>query len=188
VDGGWADTWVVRPGNSTLSLMVQYTLPYEDGASVSHLLKYPTTTINLPLPDVGVSLDLDDGWVPGQQAAMGGGSFTSYTMSNLAAGSELTMAFEGRPRLVAGATTVERDNTTELLVGGLVAVAVIGIAVVLISRWRREPEEELDRDELLELIAGLDDAYEMGEIAEDEYLAEREGLLAELKTIWEQEG
>jgi hypothetical protein len=78
------------------------------------------------------------------------------------------------------------DNVLELAIGFGVALLVAGIAAVVIRRWRLDSADEpLDRDELLQEIADLDDAYEAGEISEADYHLEREAILADLKAVWE---
>ena len=62
---------------------------------------------------------------------------------------------------------------------------VIGLAAVFIRRWRVEAGEELSQDELLQMLADLDDEYEAGEIDERSYQRERAALKEELAAIWQ---
>jgi hypothetical protein len=80
-----------------------------------------------------------------------------------------------------------RDNSTELIIGAGAALLVIGLAVFTVGRWRREPEPDLTRDELLQAIADLDAEYEAGEITSSEYNSEREWLKEALLEIWDEE-
>ena len=60
------------------------------------------------------------------------GTISTYGQSDLPAGSELTLALEGRARAASSATTGPlRDNTAELLIGAGAAVLVIGIAAIV---------------------------------------------------------
>jgi mono/diheme cytochrome c family protein len=186
-DSGWADTLPLRPGPGSLTMLVQYTLPYEDGLTISQPVNYDTTNVNLVVPEIGVSLGEGDGWVSGGTQTMEGGTVTSYAQTNIPAGQELVLTLEGRPRSGNSTTAnLVSDNALELVIGLGAAVLVIGIAAVAIRRWRLEPEEEyLDRDQLLQEMADLDDAYEAGEISEEEYQGQRQELKAELMEIWE---
>lgn len=184
---GWADTLPLRPGMGSLTMLVQYTLPYDNGLTISRPVNYETNSVNLVVPEVGVSLAEGDGWVSGGSQTMEGGTVTSYAQMNIPAGQELVMNLEGRPRSVNSATAnLVGDNTLELVIGLGAAALVIGIAAVAIRRWRLEPEEEyLDRDQLLQEMADLDDAYEAGEIGEADYQSQRQEIKDDLMAIWE---
>jgi hypothetical protein len=186
-DLGWADTLPLRPGMGSLTLLVQYALPYDDGLTISLPVDYDTNNVNLVVPEVGVSLGEGDGWVSGGTQTMEGGTVTSYAQMNIPAGQELVINLEGRPRVESSATAnLVGDNTLELVIGLGAAALVVGIAAVAIRRWRLEPEEAyLDRDQLLQEMADLDDAYEAGEIGEAEYHSQRQKIKDELMAIWE---
>jgi hypothetical protein len=186
-DAGWADTLPLRPGMGSLTMLVQYALPYDDDLSISRPVNYDTNNVNLVVPEVGVSLAEGDGWVSGGSQTMEGGTVTSYAQMNIPAGQELVMNLEGRPRIGNTATAnLVGGNTLELVIGLGAAALVIGIAAVVIRRWRLEPEEEyLDRDQLLQEMADLDDAYEAGEIGEADYHSQRQEIKDELMALWE---
>jgi len=186
-NSGWADTLPLRPGPGSLTLLVQYSLPYDGEVAFAHPLNYATFSVNLVLPDVGVTLDESSGWVNGGTQAMEGGSVTSYQQMALPAGSELVLNLEGQPRAGGISTTnLVSDNALELVLGVAAALVVVGIAAVVIRRWQLDSGDEiLDRDELLQEIADLDDAYDAGEISETDYQRDREAILADLKAIWE---
>ena len=76
------------------------------------------------------------------------------------------------------------DNTTELLIGAAAAFLVIGLAAVVIRRWRLDAGQEWHQDDLLQALADLDDEYEAGEIDERTYRRERAELKQELAAIW----
>jgi hypothetical protein len=188
-DSGFADTIPVRAGPGTLTLLVQYTMPYDEEQTITHPLKYATSGVNLVLPEVGVTLDETDGWVNGGQQTMENGIVTTFGRANIAADEQVTMTLEGRPRSnSAAAGTVIGDNALEMVIGVAVAGVVIGGAAFMVRRWRNETEDVYpSREELLQEIAGLDDAFEAGEVDENEYHSQREELKAELMTIWEDE-
>jgi HAMP domain-containing protein len=118
---------------------------------------------------------------------MGTGPVSTFGQGDLPAGSEIVLRLDGEPSLTGGASSenVFRDNSTELLIGIAVAAGVIVIAVWLIRGWRQEPLQEMSRDELLDELADLDDAFEAGEINEAEYHRERDEIKADLMAIWE---
>ncbi len=188
-DSGFADTIPVRAGPGTLTLLVQYTMPYDEEQTITHPLKYATSGVNLVLPEVGVTLDETDGWVNGGQQTMENGIVTTFGRANIAADEQVTMTLEGRPRSnSAAAGTVIGDNALEMVIGVAVAGVVIGGAAFMVRRWRNETEDVYpSREELLQEIADLDDAFEAGEVDENEYHSQREELKAELMTIWEDE-
>jgi mono/diheme cytochrome c family protein len=189
-ESGYADTLPLRPGPATLTILATYDLPYDEQASLSHPLNYDTSRVNLVLPDVGVELAGTADWVAGGQTAMQGGSVSTYGQSDLPAGSELSLDLEGKPRATtSSSSTVSSvgDNSTELLIGAVAAVIVIGIAAVFIRRWRVEADDEWDQDELLQALADLDDEFAAGEIDERTYQRERDELKAELAAIWQSE-
>jgi hypothetical protein len=188
VSAGYADTIPMEPGLDSLTMLVTYELPYEDGMSISHLVNYRTSLVNLVLQDAGVELADTTGWVDGGQTAMGDTTISTYGRTDLTAGSEITLVLEGKPRATGSSSaSLISDNSSELLIGVLAAALVIGLAVIVISRGRVHNVEELDQDDLLQALADLDDDYEAGEIGEKEYWREREALKAELAAMWRDE-
>lgn len=204
---GYADTIPLRPGRSNSSLVVNYTLPYDEGVTLSHDLPYAATSVTVILPDVGVSLTNAEAWTQQTQQTMGG-MFLSYAQQNLPPGSTLNLVLSGEPEVVStamGNSTVAatRNQSTELIIGG-VGLLLVGIvaALVIRSRMAHRDEDEEDEevyegeadmaggngrsaDELILIIAALDDAYERGELDEEAYHREREQLKTELKAVWQ---
>jgi hypothetical protein len=179
----------LRPGTGSTILLLRYSLPYEDGLSLTQSVLYPVDGVNLVLPEVGVSLTGDSEWVDMGQQALEVGSFRSFSHGPIAAGDSFTLALDGEPRLTSGGSAAARpSNTTELVVGGAALLIVAVVAALLVRSWRpRQAEEALDRDALLEEIADLDDAYDNGEISEKEYRRERQALKEQLMALWEPE-
>ena len=174
-ESGWADTLPLRPGPGTLTLVVLYSLPYEDSGTISHPIAYDTGGINLVIPDVGVTLE-GDNWQSTGTQSMEAGQVNAYSQIGLTAGSEVIVRMEGEPGLPATAsTTALRDNSTELLVGVGIAVAVLIVAGVFIRQWRQVPEPQLSREELLQELAMLDDEFdELSNSIEEELEMEEE--------------
>ncbi len=208
VDGGWADISPLRPGEGTLSLLVRYSMPYERGLTFSHPLVYPVDSASLFIPDVGVSLAGAGRWQQRGAQQMGeAGNYSSYSTAGIAAGETLQFELVGLPRRVMtpeGMVAV-RDDTTELLLGaGVLLLVLVGGGFTLLQ-WRKESEADVgdvgewarddgsdgaptgrSKEELLYKLASLDDGYEAGHIAEDEYHQKRQALKAELAAIWQE--
>lgn len=186
-DNGWADTLPIRPGTGTLNMLVSYMLPYEDEATLSHVLNYDTANINLVIPDAGIEVGSADGWVSGGQQAMGETAVSTYSQSGLPAGSTLNLSLSGEPSAATSTGNVlSRNNAAELLIGAGVIFIAVAVAVFVVRQWRSEPYEEMDADELIQALADLDDDYEAGLIDEAEYLRERDELKAELLALWQE--
>lgn len=209
-EDGWADTVPLRPGQSSLSLLVRYTLPYDDALNISHPVHYDVRSTNLVLPDAGVDLS-GDNWQEGEPQAMGqAGLFRTFTQSGIPAGDLISFELQGEARVspaaAPGATAPVRDQTGELLIGAGILLLAIAIGAYSVRLWRqnqdtpqepapvaaepdepqrREPDTAERRQELLRAIAALDDAYDSGEIAANEYKEQREALKEELVAIWE---
>jgi mono/diheme cytochrome c family protein len=194
-ESGWADTIPLRPGQGSTNLVVQYELPYRSGMTISHPVRYNAASATLVMPDVGVT-PTEGEWVGQGARQMQSGTFVSYARSSLAAGSRLSLALNGRPQRIAGTSSgasLARDNTTELIIGGSVLLVVLVAAVYFARAWQMqnvaEPvaEEADEANTLLHAIATLDEAYENGEIGEDQYRRQRKRLKSELTAIWSEE-
>ena len=208
---GWADPLPLRPGEGALTLLVSYTLPYEDSLTISHPVFYNTASGTIILPDSGVSV-VGEAWTEGQPQTFGQAeTFRNYSRGALVPGETLTIELSGRPSVIAdeatGGNVVNRDPTTELLIGGgaLLLAAVGGVFLWRYWQGRRaddEWEEEAvpayaataaptmpaaansERDDLLRRIAALDDAFDAGQLPEADYRAQREELKRRLASVW----
>jgi mono/diheme cytochrome c family protein len=183
---GWADTLPVRPGQSTLVLLVHYTLPYQEGTTISHPLIYDTAEINLVVPQ-GISIASGDNWQDTGLETLENGTFSTYQQRNKPAQSSLAASLEGKPSVPPASSVgpVIRNDTAELLIGGGALLVVIAIAAFALRQWQAPayPIQEQKAD-LLQDIADLDDEFQAGQLSLDQYQAERENLMAELKAIW----
>lgn len=208
-EDGWADTVPLRPGPGSLSLLVRYSLPYDESLTVSHDLHYPVSSANLVVPDAGVTLS-GDAWQEGQAQAMGdAGVFLNFTQLNLSADQSIQFSLAGEPQVSAssGATVPARNRSNELLVGGGVLLLALAASLYTIRVWRQnqmqdtedvtvvaEPAEEAAqitapagadrRQQLLQDIAALDDAFEAGDLSQEDYEKRRQKLKDELVAIW----
>ena len=205
---GWADPLPLRPGDGALTLLVRYELPYTSGMRIAHPIFYETATSTIILPDAGVSVT-NTPWVeqPAQEFGQGE-TFLNYSGPGVPAGETISMVLEGRPNVVtdaSGAAVANRDQTTELLIGGgaLLLAAVGGVFLWRYWQGRRADEEEAWADEvaadmtapaapagaddLLRAIAALDDAHEAGQVEEAVYQAQRAELKRQLAVMWQKD-
>lgn len=201
---GWADPLPLRPGDGALTLLVRYDLPYEDGLTLAHPLFYDAASAAVILPDAGVEVS-GDGWIAGEPQQMGqAGSFLNYSRTGMAAGEALTVELDGRPRQVATATggaTVNRNQTTELIIGAAALLVVAGGGAWAYRSWQQRsagpatvvtetpaappPPAADEVGTLLQAIADLDNAYEAGQIPEADYQAQRADLKQRVAALWQ---
>jgi hypothetical protein len=206
---GWADTVPLRPGSGSLNLLVSYDLPYDDGLLLAHPLPYPVTSASAIMASAGVNIT-DENWVSQGAQSTGSGSFVSYINTNLADADALNLTLDGRPSQItdaAGNTLTVRNETSELIVGGVALVAMLAVGFFLVQRWRTSPAIQTDsaafpqaaaaaprkasqphgsdKTVLLQAIADLDDAYDAGELEEEEYQRQRRELKTRLTAVWD---
>jgi hypothetical protein len=210
---GWADTVPLRPGPNSLNLLVNYELPYDDGLMLAHPLAYNLIGgATVIMADAGVTIT-DQNWVSQGAQATAGGSFVSYVNSGLAGAESINVTLDGRPTLLMdaqGNALPVRNETNELIVGGLALAAMLAVGFFLVQRWRtvpalaaesgatpvrqavREPQPRqskqpnpADKNALLAAIADLDDAYDAGDMDEAEYRAQRQVLKNRLTAVWQ---
>ena len=211
-DRGWADPLPLRPGEGALTLLVSYSLPYEDALTISHPVFYTTASGAIILPDNGVAV-VGDEWTEGAPQSFGQSEvFRNFGRAGLAAGETLTIELDGRPTIVTdeatGGAVANRNTTNELLIGGgaLLLAAVGGIFLWRYWQGRQADEEaweeapaysaagtvapsaptpvNTERDDLLRRIAALDDAFDAGQLPEADYRAQREELKRQLAAVW----
>jgi mono/diheme cytochrome c family protein len=204
---GWVETVPVRPGRGSLNLLVQYELPYQPGeTTLAHPLRYPAGETSAVLPATGVTLT-GSNWVFQGTQDTERGPYDSYAGAGVAAGEALNLALEGRPRLVfdaAGNRVLSRNQTAELVVGGLALLGVLAGTLVVLRVWQRpaaapspdapdssalpnpdHSDEAVYR--LLQAAADLDEAYERGEMSAEAYNQQRAVIKEQLIARWPRE-
>ncbi|MEZ4517222.1 MAG: hypothetical protein R3C44_10415 [Chloroflexota bacterium] len=145
IAGGWADPMPIRPGGGALTLLTTYELPYESGMAITHPMNYPAASSTIILADNGVEVT-GEGWsTSGPEQFQTGEVFLNYNRAAIPAGDNITIELDGRPRLVEGAegATTNRNQTTELIVGGtaLILAAIAGIFLWRGWQARQTPDE-----------------------------------------------
>ncbi len=208
-EAGFQDTLPVRPGTSTQQLMVTYEFPYPQEAEISHRLYYPVKSVSLFVPDAGLSIESDVLNDRGQQA-MGGLMLVHWDATDLTTDDLLSFRVSGEPDMsgvlvesempgpVAPGTfnphggtqdasaffVSSGDNQTTWAVAIVGLIAAVGLIVLL---WSRQPDarQVSTREQLLQAIVDLDDAFRAGEISFGRYEWEREQLKSDLRTWYE---
>ena len=186
---GWVDTVPVRPGRNSHVLLVRYRLPYDGAINLAHPISYDAGRLSLAMPDVGVVVVEDGLWQGRGSQQVAGQQVLNYAGAGLAAGSPLRLSLEGRPTQIldnAGNPILVRNESQEILFGGLALILTIVGGGLLIRRWQDAPAytAQPDLEGLLEAVADLDDAFEAGEIPAGRYRRQRERLKAELRDLW----
>lgn len=189
-DKGFASLLPVAPGQT--QVLFSYTLPYDDShhALVRRIL-YPTTTFDLMIPDVGVQVRSEDLSYLG----LTGGEETSYLHfqgQDLTPQSQIEIRFSGAPQTAGQpvlATSPPRFGLEDVSRWIALGLALLGGALALLQVYFRNRSPEVrkgtpsagttpspahpdlgaERQELLQLIADLDDAFSQGQIARDAY-------------------
>lgn len=94
-EGAWYDTLPLRPGASSQTILVRYSLPYGDGTALNHTLPYAADELFLALPDRGVTLQAE-GWTQQETRSAGSsGVILTYARSNVPVGSQLDILLQG---------------------------------------------------------------------------------------------
>jgi len=186
---GFGALWQVQPGASGGQILFSFQLPYDEALDYSQVMHFPVTSVNVLVSDLNVSLSGPNLLDLGAQNFQGQ-TFQNFSLSGLAAGDTLNFEVTGAAGTggTAGEPAVAVGDSTGLAIGlGALAVALLGIGVWLYRRPAR-PDPARLREDLLQALVELDDAYEAGEVARDDYLAERAQLKADLVKVWETNG
>ncbi len=195
-DEGFVDTMPVLPGMRTV--LYAYTLPYQGRTmDVRRVFAYPAGSLDIFLSDENVQVDVS-GFSHVEAIETLDGTYARWTGGNLAAGEPVVIRLQGLPfgeGEGAERVAVIRKTAGWVLVG--VAATLLALAYPLWRRWRALPEmvEEVEkagvdvsgfRETLLQRVADLDEAFEIGEIPEIEYHVERAVLKQRLLDLWDQ--
>ncbi|MGD8632903.1 MAG: c-type cytochrome [Anaerolineales bacterium] len=178
----------IRPGEQQ-EVIFTFTLPYERSLNYVQPIDYPVDAVVLlteeNAPELSGSGLQDEGTRP-----MGDLTLHTYTIESLEPGSTLALNFRGRHP--AASSDV---STTNLLIGAGVLVLTLAVVLFAWQTWLQRGEEisaegevgidtsdesTPDREALLLAIAGLDDAFEAGDIAQEDYERQRAAIKAKL--------
>ncbi len=186
-DKGFADTASIPPGEGT-QILFAYDLPYARKLDIAVPVPMPVDAAIFMLPTGSVKLASDQLQSTGARDVQGI-TLDMYSGSNLAAGSVLDVTLSGK---VSNTPTVEKGDTTSLLIGG----GVLGAVLIGAGYWlwrsnkKDEDEDEIEgmanpetAEEIMDAIITLDDRYKAGDLPEDAYQARRAELKAKLESI-----
>lgn len=188
----------IRPGEQ-LEVIFTFTLPYERSLNFIQPIDYPVEAVVLLTEDTAPELTgsglNDQGTRP-----MGELVLHTYTIDSLEAGSTLALNFRGRHPAASA-----NLSTTNLLIGAGVLTLTIALVLFGWQTWTRRSDQDQaagadadahagsaaeglpDRAELLQAIAGLDDAFEAGDITQQDYERQRAALKAQLIELMQAE-
>ncbi|MCO6449250.1 MAG: c-type cytochrome [Caldilineales bacterium] len=197
------DTVALPPGQH--QVLFQYSLPVEDNSvTIQHPIAYPIDNLNLLAPDMGISVEAS-GWTIGQPLQAQGGAFLNYTQTSLPADSTPRAVISGiEANLFADSQSQNAPNQQVIdpfatpgisgqpyiiIVVVVLSIAVLAVGTIILMRRQRQqlamvPDlRRQQRQDLIQQIADLDDAYEAGEVSEADYQAERGLLKSQLVTL-----
>lgn len=186
--GGFADTAPIPPGEGISQVVVEYNLPYDGKLDYSYFAPVAVKGVNLlVLEGSGLTLQ-GDGLTPaGERTLNDGAKFDVYKAPSLEPGESLQLTLRGKP---GGETAMNSASTQNGGNPGLgIGAGALGLALLSagIWWWRRRGDEEAEEacedtvEGLLEEIQSLEQAYERGELPEEEYQEKRAGLRERLK-------
>ena len=173
----------VLPGDEAAQFVIAYQLPLDAEASLSRIPTYPMNSINLLVQAGDLQASSDQLTNQGVRS-FEGAAYEIFSGQALPAGQPLTF------RLARANAGIDAK-----LVGGI-ALLVVGVAAVGYGVWRTRPRKTpppprstlrkqartalAGREQLLDQIAALDDAFEARDLPEAEYRKRREALKAKL--------
>ena len=183
---GFAVASPIVPGRHQVAF--SYSLTYSgDRLDLSRQLVYPTMSLNLYLPDVGIRPE-SPLLQPQGPAELGGQRYLLFSATNLPRGTPLGLVLAGLP--LGGPTLAQQLGPVALGLG----LAALAAGLLLVYRRRRPtaapvavngtlPSGEIERTRLLIELAQLDEQYERGELAEGDYRLRREAGARELLAL-----
>lgn len=188
LNGAFADTYPILPGNQPAQVMTSYLVPYSGERVYSYTALVNTARINFLLPDrAGISLKGAGLTGPTSTTLQDGTSYRVYSYSNLQAGQRLSVTLSGITNSASS-----NNNTNNLIAAG---IAFLGFTVIGfgIWWWRRPEETQFEEDEittqgnesslddLIAEIARLDEAHEQGRLSSEEHQHQRQALMQRAK-------
>ena len=180
-EGGFADTFPVRPGIGNYQVLFSYEMSYDGKLELDRPMRMPTSAVVILVPEDGLDIKgeaIQDAGVRDVQ----GVQYHMYNGSALQVGQPFQITISGRK----GTST---SSNTSLIVG----LASLGAALIIAGVWfyrRGRPEQEPEPavaapqqnyetpEAIMDAILALDDLYQEGQLPEEAYKVRR----AELKT------
>jgi hypothetical protein len=198
--GGFIDLEPIRPGNGSHEIVFSFNMPFDQYLDFSQPVPYPTEAVVLLTPEGIVMLE-GEGVQDAGVRQMSGMTIHNYNKGPISAGDVLTFVVK---RISGSGVAAEgSDSMVEIMIGAVVFIASLGgIGVWRYRRkkedkvdlneslWSEEPTNDLegldDRDQILQAMADLDDAYEAQDIKYAYYQKRRNALKRHLIEMMKQ--
>ena len=190
LDGAFADTYPILPGDQPAQVMTSYLVPYSGERVYTYTVPVNTARINFLLPEqAGISVKGTGLTGPESRALQDGSSYQVYSYSDLKAGDTLNVTLVGT---TSSPNTNNSTNNLIAIVAAFLGFAVIGVGVWW---WRRPEETQLEEEEvndqsdeptldtLIAEIARLDERYEQQGFSSEEYQDKRQVLMQKAKQL-----
>jgi mono/diheme cytochrome c family protein len=177
----------LMPGSGTGEVVFNFDLPYDRALDFSQDIAYPVSAVVALIPDGGPILS-GPGWQDLGARDVSGVSYHNMALGALFPGQTLDFSLSGR--ITTASSAGAGLSSSNLAVG----LGVLGLTLVAVGLWWYRPWQrteaqrvvdagviEADSTEVattLQRIADLDDAFEAGEVDQDEYRRRREALKA----------
>ncbi|MBI3741332.1 MAG: hypothetical protein HY257_06200 [Chloroflexi bacterium] len=142
-------------------------------------MPFASAQFRILLQDVGGTIDSAQLAKPSPFAAQNGQKFWLTSAPNVSSGTMIHATFTNLPASVEDSSARALDLNAPLVSGIVMSVAAIGMLALLVLPFTRRARAPR-RDELLQTLADLDDAFAAREIAADDYRATRARVKAEL--------
>lgn len=196
-NSGFVDRLPLPPGQASRQILFRYALPYS-GSSIDLVrsLPYPAAAVNALIADVGQKVASQD-LVDGGRRETQNGAYLMFSAANVPANKPVRLSMTGLPGAsgsgvaMAGSAGMAAGGLNRWVVVGLIALAAAAAAFLValpIFRSRSGAVAgagggALSREQLVDMLAGLDLAYEAGQIGESVYRDERMRLKAQLRDV-----
>ncbi|MHB1415992.1 MAG: hypothetical protein ACYC1C_12155 [Chloroflexota bacterium] len=182
-DGKVVDTEAVPPG--TKQMIVYYFVPYEQSAAtLRQTQSYPVGTLSVVVRDIGAQITAE-GLSLQSPIESQGNRYVHYSGTNLAAGTAVSASIAEIPASLPVSTSAGGaiSQQTPMIAGGLAALGLaLGLVAFPLARRRRSGTVPAPRpprrastewEKLVQEAADLDDDFEAGKVAEEEYRRRR---------------
>jgi hypothetical protein len=195
VDGVLVDTMPVIPGSR--QVVINYFIPYEENAAgVKRALDYGVAQTSIVIKDVGEEISFE-GLVQKEALNISGKRYVHLTAENVEPGKELSFrlanipaTLPAEPSSTTGAASTQPPVGLWWAAAGLGALGVVlGLSYPVLRRRRRMVDQATGSADLsgaayeriVEEIAQIDEDFETGKVAEEDYVRLRAEKKASLR-------
>lgn len=186
LEGAFADTYPILPGNGSAQIMVSYLTPFSNGRTYAYTAPLKILSMNFLIDDESnVTLQGQGLAGPERMTLEDGKSYLVYSHTNLGAGEKLQISFVGD-----SAFTKAKGGSVPPLIA---SVAILGLTLMGYGFWWwKKPgnvqnddgqSDDAPLDELIREIAELDVKHEQGQLDLDEYQHTRKELMEKAKRL-----